>query len=209
MEGSGDVNQMARGAVRPLRYYNGGPLLDDDAKQRIEERLKHDKHSWRDAMDRLKLKDLNAWWARCLTTLGDEERAKLPDRFTHSRVERLKRLYSRLCSYMSHDPDNDPGEAWPTQVQLADALGWSERNVRYYMRMLEVLGLVYTNRTKHRPQQCVTRNHYRLNAADNRPTGTQRACSKRHAGCRTGTLRGNCLQGTPVLGRSASARLRP
>ena len=91
-------------------------------------------------MDGLKLKDLNASWGLCLTRLGNEERARLPDRLTYARAERLKRLYSKLCNYMSADPDNDPGQAWPKQTQLAEALGWSERDVRVYMRMLEALG---------------------------------------------------------------------
>ena len=106
----------------PYRHNGGPPLVDDDAKQRIGERLKHAKHQWRDQMDEMKLKDLNAWWALCLTRLGSEERAKLPDKFTYARTERLKRLYAKLCNFMSADPDNDPGEAWPKQTQLAEAL---------------------------------------------------------------------------------------
>ena len=57
---------------------------------------------------------------------------------------------------------NDPREAWPKQTDLAKALGWSERTVRTYMRMLEVLGLVWTHRTKRLPRQTTTRNHYKL-----------------------------------------------
>ena len=119
-------------------------------------------------MDELKLKELNKWWTECLAKLGrDPERseqllAQVPDRLTYARAERLKRLYSKLCDFLSADLNNCPGEAWPTQVRLAKALAWSERDVRVYLRMLEVLGLVYTNRTRHRPRQCATRNHYRL-----------------------------------------------
>ena len=107
-------------------------------------------------MDELKLKELNKWWTECLAKLGrDPERseqllAQVPDRLTYARAERLKRLYSKLCDFLSADLNNCPGEAWPTQVRLAKALAWSERDVRVYLRMLEVLGLVYTNRTRHR-----------------------------------------------------------
>jgi len=160
--------------------HNGGPQLDDAIKQRIEERLKRDKYTWRDEMDGLRLEELNAWLKDSLDLLGGEERAKLPvhmpAKLTRAQAESLKRLYAKLCNYMSHDPDNDPGEAWPTQAQLADALGWRERTIRDYMPVLRVLGLVWTHRTKRRPAQCVTRNHYRLRPPSIRESNRRHVC---------------------------------
>jgi len=144
--------------------HNGGPPLPDDAKQRIEDRIKLEKHEWRRVMETLTQTELNEHWQAKVANISDSDvRERLAAiRLSPAQCNALKLLYGRLCDHMSADPDNDPGEAWPTQKSLAKALGWSERTVRTYLGLLAVLGYLWTHRTKRRPRQCVTRNHYRL-----------------------------------------------
>ena len=115
-------------------------------------------------MEHLTQNELNEHWQSVVANVSDqEERNRLAAiRLSPAQCNALKLLYGRLCDHMSPDLNNDPREAWPKQTNLARTLGWSERTVRTYMRMLEVLGLIYTHRTKRLPRQTVTRNHYRL-----------------------------------------------
>ena len=142
--------------------HNGGPPLDDD--ERIDKQLQRAKHQWRRDMEHLTQIEMNEHWQIVVAKVSDqEERNRLAAiRLSPAQCNALKLLYGRLCDYMSADMSNDPREAWPKQTDLANALGWSERTVRTYMRMLEVLGLIWTHRTKRLPRQTVTRNHYRL-----------------------------------------------
>ena len=105
-------------------------------------------------MDEMKVSELNQRWQLNVRDIDDEEeRERLAAmRLSPARCNAIKRLYAKLCSYMSHDPDNDPHKAWPKQTELARKLGWSESTVRKHMRMLEVLGVVWTNRTRHQPR---------------------------------------------------------
>ena len=142
--------------------HNGGPPLNDD--ERIDKRLQHAKHQWRRDMEHLTKVQLNEHWQNAVAEIDDEEeRNRLAAiRLSPAHCNALKLLYGRLCDHMSADLNNDPREAWPKQTVLADALGWSERTLRTYVRMLEVLGLIWTHRTKRLPRQTTTQNHYRL-----------------------------------------------
>ena len=146
---------------------NGGPPLDDeriDDDKRIDERLQRAKHQWRRDMEHLTQIELNEHWQNAVADLRDHgQRNRLAAiRLSPAQCNALKLLYGRPCDHMSADLNNDPREAWPKQTDLAKALGWSERTVRTYKQMLEVLGLIYTHRTKRLPRQTVTRNHYKL-----------------------------------------------
>ena len=115
-------------------------------------------------MEQMTQIELNEHWQNAVAEVSDQQKRNrlAAIRLSPAQCNALKLLYGRLCDHMSADLNNDPREAWPKQTNLARTLGWSERTVRTYMRMLEVLGLIYTHRTKRLPRQTVTRNHYRL-----------------------------------------------